>query len=199
MYLSRPNYILRFDNFGLENHLRNRLDILDWLNNYQGLANWLTAIVALVALYFAIREFLLKIRPYITTDIGIGEEKDGNGNLLAYRFFLILVNNGDYLGKAKITKAVLKIGDEIFPTYFKTALIVGKGENKKLSDLGHINRIGINKIINKEYRNNKITIEVEIVSKKISAKKYKYMTKIKYEIFVSNDRPEVHLIKENIT
>lgn len=46
---------------------------MEWLNKNSNIADWITAIVAVIAIVFTVREFLWKRRPFIDIEIQVGE------------------------------------------------------------------------------------------------------------------------------
>lgn len=168
--------------------------ILNWFNLNQGIAQWLTALIAGVALIYAIKEFFLKRRPYIDVEIEYSEISDKNGG--GWHFFAKLINKGTYPGIAQITNAELRIGDETHKTTFKNKIVLSTGENKKAAHLGHINKNGINKILGHEYRTNRVEIEIKVVSGEIGSDKLTFLTKVIFEVVVTGEKPEFLLIEE---
>jgi len=164
------------------------------LNEYSGLANWITALVALAALFYAVKEYWLKKRPYIDIEIAVAENP--NKQQGGYLFFAILVNKGTYPGIAKIKKTQMTVGDETYPSDVKAKLILSPGESKKLALIGSIYKSGINKILGHEYRSNRAEIEVEVESGDIGSSKLKYFTRVIYELDVKAEPPNLLLIEE---
>lgn len=169
--------------------------ILNWFNVNQGVAQWLTATVAMIALIYTVREFFLKRRPYIDIEIEYAEITDKNGG--GWHFFTKLINKGTYPGIAQITNAELRIGDEAHKTTFKNKIVLSTGESKKVAHLGHINKKGINKILGHEYRTNRVEIEIEVASGEISSGKLKFLTKVIFEVVVTGEKPEFLLVEED--
>lgn len=172
-------------------------NILNWFNTNQGLAQWLTAFVAGIAVIYTIKEFFLKRRPYIDIEIEYAEISDKNGG--GWHFFAKLINKGTYPGIAQINNAELRIGDEAHKTTFKNKIVLSTGESKKVAHIGHINKNGINKILGHEYRTNRVEIEIEVASAEISSKKLRFLTKVVFEVVVAGEKPEFLLVEENFT
>lgn len=173
------------------------LAIINWLDHNEGLAEWLTAIVALVALIYTVKDFFLKQRPFIDLEIDIAEnpEKDQGGWL----FFARLINKGTYPGVVKVEKTLMRIGDEEYPAEIKSVIFVSPGESKKLALIGSIFNTGVKKIRGNEYRNNRVEIHIKALSAKIGSKKLKYITELTYQVNVSGDKPVITMIEELYT
>lgn len=168
-------------------------DFLRFLQNInENYANVLLLIVAVISALYAYREFEIKQRPYVVPEIS---HELINGS---YFFNVALVNKGEYPGFAKITKSVLKIGDEEYPTNFKSTILLSPNENKKVSPIGHINEVGRNKILGNAYRSNTVEIILEISSKSIGDNDFKYVTQTLYQVDVSADIPKLILVEENM-
>ena len=166
------------------------LQFLITLNDHY--ANLLLTAVAIISAIVAYREYIIKRRPYVLPEI-IFEKINSD-----WYFHIMLVNKGEYPASVKISKAILKIGDEEYPTVFKFEAILSPSEKQKLAPMGHINESGRKKIIGHEYRSNRVEIFVCLDSKTISQKKFKYQTNAEYEIDVSGENPIIKLIKEKM-
>jgi len=171
--------------------------IFEWLNNNQGLAAWITATVAVFALVYTVREFFLKRRPFIDIEIQIAENP--NKEQGGWLFFALLVNKGTYTAVVKVTKTVMRVGDEEYPSEIKNRLFIAPGESKKTALIGSIYEIGINKIRNHEYRINRAEIEIEVLSGELNSKKLKYLTRGVYQVDILGDKPIITLIEEKYT
>lgn len=171
------------------------VNILNLINQYSGLADWIVAITALVALIYTIREFLMKRRPYIDIEIEVAENpnKDQGGWL----FFAKLINKGTYPGLAKVKKTKMRVGDEVYPSNVRTKFILSPGESKKSALIGSIYKTGISKIINHEYRKNRVEIEIRVDSTEIGSSNMKYSSFVIYEVDVKNEKPNIFLVKED--
>lgn len=156
-------------------------------NNY---ANVLLLGVAVISAFVAYNEYVSKRRPYVVPEIVIGQV-DGN-----WEFAVLLVNKGERPGIARITKAILKIGDEEYPTVFKIDTILAPNEEKRLAPIGHINELGRNKIVGHEYISNRVEIILEIQSRSIGDKNFKYKTSAEYYVDVAGNKPILSLTKE---
>ncbi len=160
------------------------------LNN--NAAELLLLFVAIVTSYLGYREYVLKRRPYIFPELIfelIGDD---------WYFHFKLGNTGQYPAIAKIQKAQLTIGDEVHPTVFQAEMLIPVGETiRKLAPVGHINKIGRSKIIGHEYKNNRVEIDFEIVSKPLQARDYKYSSRVKYNVNVQGGVPVVELVAED--
>ncbi len=156
-------------------------------NDYSQL---LLFIIAGLAFYIAYKEYILKCRPFVFPEL-VFDQKGGD-----WYFHFLLENAGEKPVLVKINKAELLIGDEIYPTQFNTEMLVSSGESKKLAPIGHINLNGRSKIINHEYRSNRVEIIFEVASKAVGDRKYKYLTEITYNIDVKGDVPVVQVVSE---
>jgi len=155
-------------------------------------ANLLLVVVASVTAYYAYKEIVLRHRPYVIPEIVIEINND------KWFFHILLVNKGEKPGIARISKALLIIGDEEYPTNFKFEAILAPNEKQKLAPMGHINKLGRNKILGHEYRNNRVEISVETEARSVKDKKFKYKTKCEYKVEVLGEKPEIQLISEEI-
>lgn len=168
--------------------------LLTLINQYSGLANWITAVVAVIALVYAIREYWLKKRPYIDIEIAVAE--NSNKQQGGYLFFAVLVNKGTYPGIARVKKTQMSVGDENYPSDVKAKLVLSPGESKKLALIGSIYKSGISKILGHEYRKNRAEIEIEVESGDIGSDKLQYFTRVVYELDVKVEPPNLLLIEE---
>ena len=151
-------------------------EILNWLNKYEGLAQWIMATSAVIALIYAIKEFFLKRRPYIDVEIQVAKNPDKTKG--GWLFFALLTNKGIYPGRVKIRKTEMRVGDESYPSSVKSKLLISPGESKKSALIGSIYESGIKKIRGHEYRLNRAEIEIEIDSADIGSDKFKYKLKL---------------------
>ena len=166
------------------------LNFLKELNN--NYSNLFLIVMAIIASIIAYREYILRRRPYVLPEITF-EIKDDK-----WFFNILLINKGEYPCVAKIVQAVLKIGDEEYPTPFNEEVVLSPGEKQKIAPMGHINENGRRKIIGHEYRINRVEIILDIASKSLRQKKLKYHTNIEYEVDVIFDKPVFKLIKEKM-
>lgn len=165
----------------------------DFLKNINdNYAQALLLLIALISLGFVYNEFVLKTRPYVLPEI-VFEEKDG-----IWYFNVVLVNKGEKPGIARITKSILKIGDEKYPTQFDLNLVLAPNERQIVNPIGHINENGRKKILGHEYIENNVQILLEIESKSVGDKKFKYKTSEEYRVDVGGDKPVITLIKEEL-
>ncbi|MGA3287786.1 MAG: hypothetical protein ABSD46_10200 [Bacteroidota bacterium] len=163
--------------------------ILILLNQYSNLG---LLIVAVISFFYVRKEYFLKRRPFVDIEIipEITEERWG--------FWIMLINKGTFPGIARISKAILIIGDETYPTIFDTETVLVPEEKKKLFDIGHINKKGLDKIRGHEYRNNRAEIIVQCQAKAIGDKNFLYETHYKYEINVQGEKPVIRIISESL-
>lgn len=166
------------------------LNFLQNLNDHYG--NLLLFLVAIVAAIITYVEYRLKRRPYVFPEI-IFEKQNQD-----WYFHILLVNKGEYPSITRISNALLKIGDEEYPTVFKFEAVLSPGEKQKLAPIGHINESGRKKINGHEYRSNRVEISIILDSKSLQQKRYKYKTTAKYEVNVSGESPTIQLVKEEM-
>lgn len=155
-------------------------------------ANLILAGIAIISAFVAYREYILKRRPYVIPEITY-EKSDGK-----ISFYAELVNKGEYPGVAKITRALLKIGDEEYPTVFNAETVLSPTERRKIAPIGYINETGRRKIIGHEFRNNRVEIIINLSSRGLGQKKFRYYTKAEYEVDVVGEQPIFKLIKEEM-
>lgn len=170
--------------------------ILNQINYYSGISSWITALVAVTALFYTIREFITKRRPYIDIEIQVAENPDKEKG--GWLFFALLINKGTYPGIVKVKKTEMRVGDESYPSEVKNKMILSPGESMKSALIGSIYKKGINRILGHEYNINRVEMEIEIESGEIGSKKLKYLTKAIYQIDVTGEKPNIFLIEENI-
>ena len=155
-------------------------------------SNLLLIAIATISVIVAYREYLLRRRPYVMPEI-VFEKQDDN-----WYFHIMLVNKGEYPAIAKISQAVLKIGDEEYPTVFNSETVLSPNEKQKLAPIGHINGNGRKKILGHEYKSNRVEIFVCLDSKALRQKKFKYQTTVEYEVIVTGEDPVIKLVKEKM-
>ena len=164
--------------------------MFSWVNDYSGM---LLVILALATLVYVHEEFSLKIRPFITIKIVPRIEQD------KWFFDVVLVNKGTYPGVARVTSAVLKIGDEIYPTPGGVSMVLAPNEENKIFPIGHINQIGRNKILGHEYKSNRFEIQVDAESGAVGDDKLKYKTVSEFSVDISGEKPVFILTSEKLT
>lgn len=169
-------------------------NIFEWLNNNSGLATWVMAVVAVAALIYAIKEFFLKRRPLIDVEIQVMENPDKQKG--GWLFFGLLVNKGTYPAIARVSKTIIRVGDEEYPSEIKNFIFITPGEGKKTALIGSIYQEGIKKILGHEYRLNRAEIEIEIQSGEIGTKKFKYFTRAIYQVHIGGEEPTFTLVEE---
>ena len=158
-------------------------------NNY---ANFLLLVVAVVSAFVAFNEYVSKRRPYVLPEIAVEQTND------KWSFAVILSNKGERPGIARITKAILKIGDEEYPTVFKIDTVLAPNEKQTLAPIGNINKLGRDRIIGHEYKSNRVEIILEVQSKAIGDKNFIYTTKFEYGVDVSGEKPVLILMKQEL-
>ena len=155
-------------------------------------ANVLLVLIAFISLVYAYNQYVINLRPYVLPEI-VFEQKDTN-----WYFNILLVNKGEKPGIARITKALLKIGDEEYPTIFKTDIVLSPQEKQTLAPIGFINETGRKKIMGNGYKNNKVEIFIEIESKAIGSQDYNYKTRYEYMVDVSGSLPVFQLVNGDL-
>lgn len=155
-------------------------------------SNIVLLLVAILSATVAYREYMIRRRPYVLPEIVFEKESD------KWFFHILLVNKGGYPAITKISHALLKIGDEEYPTVFKFETVLSPSEKQKLAPIGHINETGRKKIIGHEYKSNRVEIYVCLDSKSLGQKKFKYLTKAEYQVDVSGENPVIQLVREEM-
>lgn len=168
--------------------------ILGWFNNNQGLAQWLLLLLTSLGLYVAFREFVQKRRPYIA--IEIEKAKNPNKQQGGWLFFGRIINKGNFPGVARVEYTLMRVGDEEFPGKVDYEMIIFPGDSKKSALIGSIYNVGIKKILGNKYKNNKVEIQIRVISKEIDAKNFKYETFLNCEIDVFSKDMSLILVRE---
>lgn len=155
---------------------------------------WITSIAALVALIgvvIAYREYNEKTRPYL--DITLKTEV----NQGKWFFLTIISNKGQYPVYSKITNALLTIGDEKYPTIVDKEFVIFPGENEDtLIPVGNINEIGRKKIREAKFTKNIVELLVEVSSRKLKQKEFRYKTILRVQILVEEEKPNFILLEK---
>jgi len=176
------------------NFISNVLRLLKTINS--DYSNILLVAIAGLSAYVAYHEFILKRRPYVVPEIAY--EISGKDDSLQWFFSIIFVNKGTYPGIARISKALLKIGDEEYPTAFHQELVLVPQERQLLAPIGSINAKGLAKIRGHEYKSNRVEISLEVESKSMGDKEYRYKTNYDFFVDVSGDKPIFSPILQSI-
>jgi hypothetical protein len=171
------------------------INILTTANDYQGLAQWLLLIIALVSLVYARNTFFIQKRPYIDAEITIANAPSNQALIFIANFS----NKGNFPGVVKVESTVLKIGDEMYPSIYPTTYVLSPGESKYAVDIGNINQLGMNKIKANQYVSNTIEIVLEVISKEINTRDFKYKTHIRVAIDIHGQVPAIKLIEHELT
>lgn len=166
------------------------LDFLKDINN--SYANVGLLILGIISAFYIYLQYEASTRPYIIPRIMVDTTTDN------WQFLVLLKNKGEKPGVAHIKEALLKIGDEKYPTIFEQNLILTPGEEEKLSPIGYINNIGRNKIKGHEYQNNRVEISLIIESRSLRDKRFNYITEVIYNIDVTQNPPALTLIKDEM-
>ncbi len=166
------------------------LNLLKNINdNYSQL---ILVFLAIMSVSFAYNEVILKRRPYVLPELAAEQNEKGE-----WHFIVALVNKGEKPGIAHISKAILKVGDDKYPTLFDLNTVLAPNERVKLFPIGHINQFGIENIKQAKFSSNTVEIYLEIESKAIGDKEFKYKTTEEYFVDVTGDKPFVRLLKED--
>jgi hypothetical protein len=158
-------------------------------------ANVLLLLVAIGSLSYAFREYALKRRPVVVPEIQsevVGED---------WRLSLRLVNLGMTPAHAKIETAILRIGDEQYPTVFAQSILLAGASSASskvvVAPIGHINANGRRRILGHEYRSNRCEIEISLISKAIGARRFSFKSQFIYQVLVDGAAPVFALVKEH--
>jgi hypothetical protein len=162
--------------------------------NLGSLPDWIMSIAALIALIgvaLAYREYSEKTRPYIDIELQTVI------NQTQWSFLTLISNKGQYPVYSKITNALLTIGDEKYPTIVNKELVVFPGEDKKtFVPVGNINAIGRKKIREAKYTKNVVELLVEVSSRKLNQKEYRYKTILRVQVLVEEEKPGFVLLEK---
>ena len=162
--------------------------------NIGAIPEWITSMAALIALIgvaIAYKEYSEKTRPHL--DIKLKTEiNQGNWN-----FLTVLSNKGQYPVYSKITKALLTIGDEKYPTIVDQEVVIFPSEDEEIMiPIGHINEIGRKKIREAKYTKNIVELLVEVSSRKLKQKEFRYKTILRVQVLVEEEKPGFILLEK---
>lgn len=152
---------------------------------------WISAIVALAALIFAITEYYFRIRPYLKIDI-YWIENSGN-----YHFKGKVINFGNLPAHFKLRKEdlTIKIGDQELSFNNDIEAYAFPGDNPPSIDMGNINSVQVSKLLNNEYIDNNahLTANINYCShNSLFSRIFSYTFKFKYGIeFSTNNEGKV--------
>jgi len=162
--------------------------------NIGAIPEWIAAISALIALIgvaIAYREYSEKTRPYL--DVKLKTEIN-QGNWI---FLTVLSNKGQYPVYSKITKALLTIGDEKYPTIVDQETVIFPSEDEEIViPVGHINEIGRKKIRDAKYTKNIVELLVEVSSRKLKQEEFRYKTILRVQVLVEEEKPGFILLEK---
>lgn len=167
------------------------LDFLKVINN--DYSQLILVLIAAGTLGFVYSEFLSKRRPFTFPLLQLVQKGD------EWHFHFILFNKGSMPAFTRVTKALLRIGDEEHPTIFKNEIILAPNEREFVVSVGYINKVGRDRIIGHEYRINRVEIIFCLESKFINERKYKYNTEVTYEVNVKGELPVFTVINQKFT
>lgn len=162
--------------------------------NINAIPEWITSIAAMIALVgvaIAYKEYSEKTRPYLDVKLKT-EIKQGN-----WYFLTVLSNKGQYPVYSKITKALLTIGDEKYPTIVDQEVVIFPSEDEKIMiPIGHINEIGRKKIREAKYTKNIVELLVEVSSRKLKQEEFRYKTILRVQVLVEEEKPGFILLEK---
>ncbi len=165
--------------------------------NIGTLPEWATSIAALIALIgvaIAYKEYSEKTRPYL--DIKLKTEI----NQGKWNFLTIISNKGQYPVYSKITNALLTIGDEKYPTVVDKEVVIFPSEDEEiLIPVGHINETGRKKIREAKYTKNVVELFVEVSSRKLKQKEFRYKTILRVQVLVEEEKPGFVLLEKTFS
>lgn len=176
--------------------LANSLEAFKNFNFFYGsLPEWimsLAAFVGLLGVATAYREYNEKTRPYL--DIKIKTEI----SQAEWSFLTIISNKGQYPVYSRITNALLTIGDEKYPTIVDQEMVIFPGENEEtLIPIGHINANGRKKIREAKFTKNIVELQVEVSSRKLRQREYRYKTILRLQVLVEEEKPGFILLEKS--
>lgn len=163
--------------------------------NLGSLPEWITSVaasIALVGVAIAYKEYCEKTRPYI--DIEIKPEINKKSGV--WSFAASVINKGQYPVYSRITNALLTIGDEKYPTLFDQEMVVFPNDEKISAPVGYISLIGRKKIREAKYTKNIVELLVEISSRKIRQKEFRYKTTLRVQVLVEEEKPVFILLEK---
>lgn len=168
---------------------------MNWLKVFSDdYANAVTAVAALGALFLAgftlwylMREFSEKYRPYVIPVVEAQKMQDNLGCVVS----IIPSNVGPHPCYFKLTKIRLQIGDETYDTPdMKEWMLIATQNISIRMPAGHVNDTGVRKIREARYKNNRV--EVSFILQTMSTeKKFDESKSYSYEINVLGENPLV--------
>ena len=91
----------------------------------------------------------------------------------------------------------MTIGDEKYPTIVDKEVVIFPGENEEmLIPVGNINEIGRKKIREAKYTKNIVELLVEVSSRKLKQKEYRYKTILRLQVLVEEEKPGFILLEK---
>lgn len=107
-----------------------------------------------------------------------------------------VLNKGQYPVYTKISKALLIIGDEKHPTLVENEFTIFPGEEKIKIPVGSIYKKGRENIREARYTKNTVELHLEVKSRKVGYRKYRYKTNLKVQVQVKEGSPNFVLIEK---
>lgn len=86
-------------------------------------------------------------------------------------------------------RALIKIGDERYPSEFGDTMLLPPGRRKLVARLGHINARGIYKIRTAQYVDNTVQLELVVEARSIGSRRMKRVLNERYQIDASGPAP----------
>lgn len=167
---------------------------MDWLKNFSAdYANGITAIaacgafsLAAVTLWYLKREYSSKYRPYVIPVVQAEPMSEKLGCVLS----IVPRNVGPHPCKVKLTRIRLNIGDETYetPDNKEWLLLAPQGVGLQMP-AGNVNELGVSKIREGRYRNNRVELSFLMHTSSIEDK-FEERKSFAYEIDVLGETPQ---------
>lgn len=151
-------------------------------------------ILGVISLTYVRKEYLLKRRPFVDTEVIFRKNKDENDKE-RWDFLILLVNQSNFPTTVKIKKMELIIGEDKYPSENALEIPLAPLARTVAIHIGHINELGIDKIRRKQYLSNECLIVIEFEYKPIDEQAFKYKRYSTFEVDVTGDNP-VFKLKE---
>lgn len=167
--------------------------------NFGSIPEWVTAFAALLTIagvFFARKEYVERTRPYVDVEYETLVDEDSK----TWNFLVVAINRGQYPIYSKITKALLIVGDEKYPTIVDQEVVLFPGDDKKIKiPVGNINQLGRKKIREAKYTKNIVELQVEVSSRKLKEVAYTYKTILRVQVLVEEEKPGFILLEKTFT
>jgi hypothetical protein len=168
---------------------------MDWIKTFSAdYANAITALTALgalilagITLWFLKREFSAKYRPYVMPLVVLEKIQDSLGCIVS----IVPRNVGPHPCLFKLSNIRLHIGDETYETPdVKEWMLLAHQEVGLRMPAGHVNELGVKRIREARYKNNRIEVSFTLHTTSIE-KKFSESKSFSYEINVLGESPQV--------